>query len=510
MTTVAAALLAALSALLLILCFPPAGFAILAWIALVPLLLAVRGATPVRAYLLGAGTGLLFFPGFFHWIWAVRGFNFVDSVLLEAYFAQYAGLFALLLVLVTARTRLPVAVAAPVLWVALEYVRGNFFFLALPMGFLGHSQYRELPLVQLVSITGVYGISFLIVAVNALVADALSILLAPPAAFRRSRALARLGVAAACLLVPTVYGRAALAEEPAGSGIRVGVVQRNLPPESSWDSGQQSEIVARYLELTRDAAADGPQLIVWPETALPGPLHTSPDLAAITSLATTTGSYLLIGSAASQKLAASNGAPRHEQFNSALLISPGGRLTGAYHKIRLVPFGEYTPLEGIVAWPSWIVSGSSRLTPGRSHTLFRVPGARFGVVICWETIFPDLFRALARQAPDFMVNLTNEAWFGGTVASRHLLAISAFRAAEHRLPLVRSANGGVSSFIDLHGRILVEVPAGDGTAVRAVPLSARRTFYTAWGDVFAHLCLGGAAGLTGWALVQRQARSTRR
>jgi apolipoprotein N-acyltransferase len=511
-------LLAILSAVLLILAFPKADLEILAWVGLVPLLVAIKEKALPAAYLLGFVTGLLFFGGFFYWVWVISAFNLLDFILLELYFAHYLALFGCLLTLITRRTQLPIALTAPVLWVSLEYLRAHFFFLALPMALLGHSQYRQLPLIQIASVTGVYGLSFLVVMVNATLSELLRFLLDRQAwrSLMKGGLWAWTGPFGLLLMAilslggSVLYGFGMLSREQAEDRLKVGVVQRNIPPERNWDVRLRTEILHRYLELSRQAAGDSPVLIVWPETAISAPLRTTPDLlSSVTHFARATHSYLLVGSAESRKFS-SPAAPRQEQFNSAFLISPRGGLEGVYHKIRLVPFGEYVPLKRIFTWPSWLMAGGNDLTPGKDYVIFHLPTAQFGVLLCWEALFPNLFRAFAQRGPQFMVNITNEAWFGKTAASYHLAAISLFRAVEHRIALVRSANGGRSLFIDPYGRITGQVQDQDqrdlfaeGALTRAIVLSSQRTFYTRYGDLFAYLCIGMTGLVMAHALRKR-------
>jgi apolipoprotein N-acyltransferase len=156
------------------------------------------------------------------------------------------------------------------------------------------------------------------------------------------------------------------------------------------------------------------------------------------------------------------------------------------------------------------MAGGNDLTPGKDYTIFRLPRVRFGVLLCWEALFPDLFRAFAHRGPQFMVNITNESWFGRTAAPYHLAAISLFRAVENRIALVRSANGGMSLFIDPHGRITGQVQDQDqrdlsveGALTRAIVLSSQRTFYTRYGDLFTYLCIGMTALAMACALRNR-------
>ena len=512
---VRASVLAVLSALLLILSFPRTDLELLAWVGLVPLFMAMKEQGLLAAYVLSSLTGLLFFAGLFHWIWAVKAFTWLDFVLLELYFAQYFALFGLLLNGITRRTGLPSALTAPVLWVSLEYLRAHFFFLALPMALLGHSQYRQIPLIQIAAITGVYGLSWLVVMVNAVLSELLGVL------FDRHawRTLHNKGLRAwmrpvglllmALLSVggSVLFGHVILARERVAERLKVGVVQRHIPPARYGEVQLQPEILKRYLHLSREMVGEGPLLIIWPETAVPVTPQTMTDLlVAITHFTKATHTYLLFGSTASQKFSSPD-APQQAQFNSALLISPRGNIEGDYHKIRLVPFGEYLPLRRRVPWPSWLVAGGNELTPGTHYTIFHLPTAQFGVLICWEMLFPELFRTFVHRGPQFMVNITNEAWFGNTAAPYHLAALSIFRAVENRISVVRSANGGLSLSIDPYGRVTGQVQEpgqGDllpeGAFTRPILLSQQRTFYTWYGDLFAYLCIGMTALLLALAV----------
>lgn len=500
--------LAALAGAALTLAFAEVRWSWLAWVALVPLIGVVKQTGPAGGYLAGGLAGLVFFAGTFSWIWAVPGFNVLAFAVLELYFAQYLALFGLLLGLVAHRTRVPATLAAPVLWTSLEYLRSNLAFLALPMALLGHTQHDRLAVIQVASVTGVYGVSFLVVLVNAGLADLLDRLAAAPTSPAASRWV-HLGLPlAASVLAPaaaTLWGVHVLAA-PEGERITVGVLQTDLPPRLSLDA--RSRRLDGYIALSRRLADDRPALIVWPETAVPGPLPALPDLLdPIAGLARDVGGSILVGSAGSRKFAPAGGSGE-ASFNSAALVSPRGAVEGSYHKIRLVPFGEYRPLAGIFAWPEWLVGDDGdHLTAGTDPTVLPLPAARFGVVICWESLFPDLVGALVRRGADFVVNITNEAWFGTTAAPERLAAISAFRAVEHRIALVRAANGGISGFIDPHGRITGTVRAGarpggygEGVLAQPIALPRRPTFYTRHGDAAAHLCLALAAVVVGLAV----------
>ena len=176
----------------------------------------------------------------------------------------------------------------------------------------------------------------------------------------------------------------------------------------------------------------------------------------------------------------------------------------------MAPFGEYVPLEGIIPWPNFIVPPDKKSfeVPGTDYTLFDIQGTKFGVVICWEIVFPDFFSEFVRRGAEFMMNLTNEGWFGDTAAPYQLLAMAVFRCVENRVSMARAANTGISCFIDPRGRITGRVEKNgkdvcvDGYLTQGIPLSHEWTFYTRYGDIFIFLVMAVAVGWVGLAAVR--------
>jgi apolipoprotein N-acyltransferase len=487
--------LACASGGLLILCFPKFQLDLLTWVGLVPLFLAIEGKKPFRGFVLSFVTGWCLFSGVFYWIWSVQAFNFLDYLLLAVYLSIYPGVFGLVLRVIRSRTTLPLALIAPPLWVTLEYLRAHAGFLGVPWMLLGHSQYLHPWLIQITSLTGVYGLSFLIVLVNAVLAEEIAaVRLNSWADHRHSASRLNLNmiiIAASLLGGSIIYGGWVVSHSLADEGIRVAVVQGNIPQDQKWDQTYRNQILARYMTLTRDAAAGKPTLIVWPETAVPGDVQHAPALLEeLGGLARESGSYLLVGSAANAKFAENKLAGK--KFNSLVLLSPDGTIAGEYRKQILVPFGEYTPLKGIVRWSEAVAAPRQDILAGDRSTLFTMGSLSFGATLCWENVFPDLFREFVKGGARLMINSTNEAWFGDTAAPYQFLAMSVFRAAENRIAVVRSANTGISAFIDPYGRIVEQLKGADGKSVflegaltGTVPLSKGPTFYTRYGDVFA-------------------------
>lgn len=178
--------------------------------------------------------------------------------------------------------------------------------------------------------------------------------------------------------------------------------------------------------------------------------------------------------------------------NTEFLLFPGTAPAVRYHKQKLVPFNEYLPLEGRVRWPRWITTLQTSFTPGKEYTLFSLGDARFGVPICWESLFPDLFRKFVKEGAQFMINVTNEAYMGNSAGPYQTHAMNVFRAVENRVTLARVSATGITAFIGPDGRVLdmVRDENGkeifvEGILVRGIPLSEEKPFYTRYGDLFA-------------------------
>jgi apolipoprotein N-acyltransferase len=489
--------LAALSGLLVVACFPRFDVDWVAWVALVPLLLALDGASPGRAMLLGQVTGVIFFVGVFEWIWQVPAYNVLDEAMLGLYLALYFAVWALGFRWLRGRLALPAALLAPALWVSMEYLRGHAGFLSLPWMYLGHSQYRQPLVLQITSITGVYGISFVIVLVNVAVAQ---LILRRPTTWRTVPGSAIAALASVAIVL--AQGAIVLSGAPPGEQLTVAAIQGNVPQNVKWDAAHRESTLQRYTELTREAARQRPALIVWPETAVPGDVEHDPRLfKPVRQLAIEVGIPLLVGSAEHAKFTKREYGSR--TYNSMVLVTPDGRIAGAYRKIRLVPFGEYVPLKGVFTWPAAIASSMGDSVAGETPMVFRIGDVGVASTICWENIFADLFRQFVRQGARVVVNATNEAWFQDSGAPRQFLAISVFRAAEHRVSVLRVANTGISAVIDPYGRIVQRLRSPEGRDVfiagvlaASLPVVHVTTFYTAHGDVFAVGLLTGCALLT--------------
>jgi apolipoprotein N-acyltransferase len=403
------------------------------------------------------------------------------------------------------------------LWVALEYVRSNLSFLGLPWMLLGHTQHASLSIIQAAAFTGVYGITFLVVLVNVALAEIVLHLRerrgrsgpepAPGAGPPRRPPLGA-PVAVGLLLAGCwLYGLWVTREPVGRERITAALVHTTIPREVKWDVARRRSILERQEALTRQAAATAPRLIVWPETAVPGDVQHHPPLRQrVSQLAREVDTTLLVGSSEHAKFTDRRLLDR--RYNSMYAISPAGEIVGQYRKVRLVPFGEYEPLRGVVRWPRAVAAAMGTLLPGDRYTVFTLDGVPFSAVICWEIVFPDLVRQFVRHGARFIVNASNEAWFAGSAMPEQMLAMSVFRAVENRIAVARSANFGISAIIDPHGRVTRRFPGSsragaqaDGILVGETPIGPAGTFYTRHGDAFAIACVvASGLGLLGASL----------
>ncbi len=492
--------LAALSGVLLALSFPKFGHGIVAWVALTPLLVALAEAPgPGHGFRLGYVTGALSSLGLVYWTALVvaqyGGLSLPIGIavmgLLCLALALFPSLFGWLLSR-WVRTHGPSAVLlAPLAWVATEILRAHTLF-DFSWCLLGYSQHANLPLIQVARYTAVYGVSFLVAGVSAVLAFLIL-------ERRRGPRTAALLVAGGVLAVAWVHGEWRLGRPIEEVGrLRVGLVQASIPMDEKWDAARAWANVDRHLALTRTAIAQGGRLVVWPESALPFLFDRVPVVAdQLRHLAAEDDVYLLFGNDDREE----GGGPRGRIWVGAKMLDPAGRVALRYHKLRLVPFGEYVPLQSILTlggrYSAKLVQEVGTFTPGAEYAVGAVDGHPVAAFICYEAIFPDLVRGFAARGAQLLVNITNDAWFGRTSAPYQHLAMVVFRAVENERYLVRAANTGITAVVDPHGRVLERTPLFEpAVVVRDVPLLAGSTFYARHGDVFAWACLAAAAALT--------------
>ncbi len=515
-------MISVLSGIALWACFPPLKFSFLAWLALVPLFFALLSVRPAHGFFIALVSGGIFFIGIFHWILEITQYKWMHHALLDLYFGAYIAIFGLTFCLINVRRGAVAAlISAPFLWISQEYLRANMGFLALPWGFLAHSQYENTSLLQIASITGAYGVSFMVVLGNAALTAIIFLLLNKICGIETLnlvKAKSRLSVGfvvTASLLIgfSLIYGKITAAKPLEGHKVKVGVVQGNIAQLQKWDPKQAKAIMQVYKNLTLQAAKENPDLIVWPETATPKAINLDPKLKnEVGSIAKAAASDMLIGSAQVYKFKL-NAPKKTRYYNSAFLISDSNasKQIPRYDKIKLVPFGEYLPLRGKFPWSHLGVPDKQAFLAGREFTVFKRPSFQFSTTICWENIFPDVVRQFVNHGAQFIVNITNEAWFGETAAPYQFLSMNVMRAVENRVYVVRCANTGISCFIDPNGRIVGRVKSEQGQDIftpgilcRTIVSLNAKTFYTKYGDIFAWGCHIFSLGFLMFAVTGRK------
>lgn len=472
--------LAVITGALLALAFPgTGGQGWLAFGALVPLLMAIDQAPWWRATVLGGVAGLSFWLTTISWIastlvrygdvtWFLAGLVFLA---LAGYLALYWAAFCAALTAFRFDSGTRYVIVASSLWVALEFLRG-FLFTGFPWNLLGYSQYQTRPINQIAAVTGVYGVSFVVMAANAGLARTLR----GPGSWKRR--LAFLGPAAVIIVVAFSYGWLRPPSPTATAVVRVAVVQGAIDQSVKWDREWQERTLAIYRRLTSAAVPQEPRLIVWPETAVPFFLSEDPRTATIADAARQAHAYLLTGAPDLR-----SGAPR----NSAVLFGPDGAAHGEYDKRHLVPFGEYVPLKRLLWFVNVLAGGAiGEFAPGTAPNVFPTSVGRVGVFICYEAIFPSDVRDVVLAGADVLVNITNDAWFGRSAAPIQHLAMATFRAIETQRYVIRAANTGISAIVAPDGEI-IQASALFTPAVLVGNVSpiVRRTPYVQYGDAFA-------------------------
>lgn len=484
--------LAALSGILPALAFPMFDLEPLSWIGLVPLFFSLRGKDTLQSIYLGLVSGLAFHLILLYWIpvpVTVYGklplpVGIVLLLLLASYLSLYTATFAFLITFFRMRMGIPLVLSAPAVWVSLELLM-TYLMTGFPWGLLGYSQHLNLPIIQIADVTGVYGISFVIVTVNAGIYRAFEKYL-EGSPFRRSKSI---WGAALLLSFVLVYGywRLGSHDDTGVKNIKAAIIQGNVDQDHKWDPEYQKETMNAYLGLSRKASERGANLIVWPETAVPLYFQND-DIYRPEILKTAKGinSYILFGSPAYSRDGESV-----RYYNSAFLASPEMEVAGRYDKMHLVPFGEYVPLKNLLFFVSKLAEGIGDFSTGDRIKILDMKEAKIGTLICYEGVFPNLTRKSVTEGATLLVNITNDAWFGHTSAPYQHLSMYSLRAVENRTPVIRAANTGVSAFINKNGMITSKTGIFERGYLNGrvdIPRKeASPTFYTRFGDIFAYV-----------------------
>lgn len=504
---------AAATGLLLTASFAPLQASEAAWVALVPLLLALRSAPQREAFRLGFLAGATFWLTSIWWLSRV---TYPGWILLSLYCALYLGAFGRVANLWWSRfgagrllPNLGFMTLTALAWAGLELVRATFAT-GFPWNTLGVSQYRNTAVLQIAAWGGAYAVSALIVWVNAGLALTVLRYVEPRAPGARRP---HVEIFAAFLVLALAFFCGARRVRDLGPGegsLRAALIQTNIPQDDKWDETTVDLIYGRLRDLTTAALRSGSlDLIIWPETALPDDVRSSPASYDLVYELATNGVPLLVGSMDTEWR--DEGRPRF--YNSSFLFDRRGEIRGAYDKRHLVPFGEYVPLRQVLPFLTAMTPIQESFSPGRTSTVFRLeqPDAAFSVLICFEDTVAHLARTAVRGGARLLINQTNDAWFDPSSASRQHMAQCVLRCVENAVPALRVANTGVSCAIDRRGAVMAVLEDGAGgtvfagfktVTIRLSPPEQPLTFYTRHGDLLP--ALAGLLAVGACLLVARR------
>jgi apolipoprotein N-acyltransferase len=545
-------LAAALAGVLLAAAFPKIGVAGLAWVAPALMLAAALGRSGWESFRIGYVAGLTYYLASLCWLLLIpyRWHSIplgpaAGWLSLSAYVALYPATWVWLLTRVgslklearslaalpgfpparldgvLARSwvqRTLWAISGAALWVALEMLVARLFT-GFPWNPLGASQYQMVPLIQIASVTGIYGVSFLIVWVSlSLLSAGLMVVLRPTA---RSAWVSEIILPFLVVALVSNFGfRQLVRDSTPEHTLNVALIQPSIPQTLIWDTSRDLERFHELIQLSEQALTNRIDLIVWPEAAVPSFARWNTNLyTAITNLVRQHRVWLILGSDDIARPAPPAPPDDYEYYNASFLVSPDGEFVARYRKRNLVVFGEYVPLVRWLPFIKWFTPIEGGFTPGDRPVPFVLtrPDVKISPLICFEDIFPGTAREATDDDTDFLVNLTNNGWFGESGAQWQHAAAALFRAVENGLPLIRCSNNGLTGWVDAHGRLRDVFRDDHGTIygpgflTAQIPLLApgqRRapTFYHQHGDWFGWACVGVAGiMLIGRILRRRQA-----
>jgi apolipoprotein N-acyltransferase len=529
--------------------FPPLEWSWFAWIALAPLFwLVVRRGSALPTYLAAWLGGLVFWLLALEWVRLSDPSAWLGWAVLALIFSFWWPAFVAVARWAVFRLRVPLIVAAPIIWVGLEFLRA-YFLSGLPWYYLAHTQFRLLYVIQIADFAGSLGVSFLIATFNALAVDLVTLPLF--ARVRRARHLSprqNVRLCAVTILVGSAlcYGAYRVSSARFPDGPKLALLQSNVP-QSHKLRGNSQEMLSEFVALVQDAIAQAPvpELIVWPETAYPYGyiiVETGVDRSTLERQVRSITKKLTVDEWEKNRqlitddlhgwvdqiqipMLIGSSCYLHrptalEKYNSALLFQPARPGIDLYHKMHLVPFGEYVPFIETLPWLAVLTPYSREKVPslsfGQEAVSLPMGPYRLAVSICFEDTIPHVirrfFEASARGAqPDVLVNLSNDGWFHGSPELDMHLAIGVFRAVENRVPLARAVNTGLSALVDGNGEIRAALPKeSKGVLSVTVPLDPRESLYSRWGDWLGLSCLAVTIGLLPMGLVWRMNGTSRR
>ena len=495
------AILAIASGASLALSFPNYGLSLLAWISVGLLVLASFQARPKVAPLYGLLHALVFYPMSLSWIAVVvRQYGNVPvwiaaglMLLIALAGGVLCAVFSWGVAFASGRNALLAWALAPDLWVALEFARAHLPIFAFPWNLIGYAASGNLAFVQLTTVTGIYGLSYIVAAFGCLVACAI---------LARRQRLWKVVISTAAVLVLIAIGGRRLVPSETPRFV-AHLVQTNFAQSYSYPDNwmeQHSADLDQLEQISVAAARRTPGLVVWPESPAPFTLQ-DPDFGArARRIAQQSGSDFLVGAEDWKRDAAG----KWIATNSAILLNPAGERIFTYDKIHLVPFGEYVPLRRWLGFAGKLTADLSDFTPGTRYVVGSLPEGRFGAFICFEAVFPDAVRRFTANGAELLINISNDGWFGRSAAPAQHLMMARVRAVENRRWLLRDTNNGYTVSVDPYGRMVAWL-ATDLRAELDAPYDFRQhlTLYARFGDWWAWLCVVASVALIVLALLAR-------
>jgi apolipoprotein N-acyltransferase len=525
--------------LLLACAFPKIGIAGFAWVAPGLMAAASLGKNGADRFRIGYVGGFVFYLATLYWLLLIpyRWHSFplapaAGWLALSAYMAIYPATWVWFVGHLKARStgeekfvlaetwleRTWWALAGAILWVGLEMVISRLFS-GFPWNLLGTCQYQLLPIIQVSSFTGVYGVSFLIIWFSLCLLSAGLTLLRKPA--RQSLWIGEILFPIVVLAIIFNLGFHEIRRgSNEGRSVKVIFVQPSIPQTLIWDASRDDERFRDLVALSSQAATNHADLMLWPEAAVPKLLrYDKQTFEALTGLARSNHIWMIVGSDDAEPREHATKENEADYFNSSFLINPEGKLVGRYRKRALVIFGEYIPLERWLPIVKWFTPIQGGFTPGDRAVPFELPDVpiKTSVLICFEDVFPHLAREYVDGDTDFLVNITNNGWFGEGAAQWQHAVTALFRAVENRRPLLRCSNNGLTCWVDAHGRLRQMFRDDDkgvygrGFMTAEIPLPEpgifrARTFYNRHGDVFGWSCFAISVLMCARRLIRRKSQ----
>ena len=458
----------------------------------------LSGQPPLRAFLLGLVAGIVYFVGTVYWtstVVATYGqlatpVAVFAMLLLSTYLALYPAIAALIINHLMSRGGARALLLAPAAWVATEFLRG-YLFGGFPWVPLGNSQVGVLPVAQLASMLGVYGLSALVAFVNAAIAYAL-------VTTGRTR-LVTVAVVVVTLGSTAAWGTWRIADASLtreGTPIRVGLVQGNIEQSLKWRPDQARTIFTTYIAMTRDVVRRGAQYVIWPESSTPFSFESDPvGERAMRDLAREVGVPILFGSDQTVIVPPppESRTVAETHYNAAFQLAPDGTTSAVYRKIHLVPFGEFVPMADTLSFFPPLVqtlAGFAPFTAGEAMVMLPVGRHIASTAICYEVVYPSLVRQAVTGGSELLTTITNDAWYGHSSAPFQHFAMASMRAIEHGRYMARAANTGISGVVDPYGRVVAQSAIFEQVGlVEEVRFLTGRTVYTAIGDVVAFVAI---------------------